>query len=65
MVLHRFATAEALGVPILYHMNNICYKAFTLKRKLEAAERKRKLDEGQLFLSNTMLRWFGIQNFLQ
>ena len=46
MVLHRYAMAEDLGVLVKYHMNNSCYKSFTMKRKVEAAKRKRKLDEG-------------------
>ena len=47
IVLDRFSKAETLGVPVFYHMDNQCYKSFTLKRKLDEATRKRKREEGQ------------------
>ena len=60
MVVHRIHQAEELGTHILYHMNNSCYKKFTMKKTLEAAARKRKRDEGFLaaFIINKVINRF-------
>ena len=45
-VTHHIHEAEVAGIEFVYHMNNDCYKSFTMKRKLEAAMKKRQREEG-------------------
>ena len=45
-VTHHIREAEEAGIEFMYHMTNDCYKSFTMKRKLDAAIKKRKREEG-------------------
>lgn len=44
---HHIHKAKSEGCNFMYHMDNDCYKSFTLKRKIDAALKKRKREELQ------------------
>jgi hypothetical protein len=48
VVKYRIDQAEVSGIPFQYHINNECYKKYTLKKSLEAIDKKRKREEEEV-----------------